>query len=121
MARLAGWTMGLALVGMLLGGEPSVAASRFDGNWSVLIQTLHGGCDPGYLYVLRIVNGVVQYDGSVSLSGRVSPNGSVRVALSAGGSRASGVGRLGARVGSGTWNGSNGSSACSGRWTAQRR
>ena len=64
----------------------AAARSNFDGNWSVLIVTSSGPCDPSYRFGLSIRNGDIFYNGSgpVNLNGRVSGNGSVRVQVSAG-------------------------------------
>src|SRR3981189_1524590 len=85
-----------AAVFLLLGSGAGSAAS-FDGHWSVVIITESGSCDPAYRYRLRIQNGVVHYDGEadVNVSGRVDPNGAVRVSVARGQQRADGAGRRG--------------------------
>ena len=103
---------------------PSTASARniYDGQWSVLIVTLKGSCDRAYRYGVQIVNGnIVDGGGIVTLSGRVAPNGNVRVAVSSGSSRASGFGRLSRGAGRGNWSGRSGPDICSGYWTAERR
>ena len=97
------------------------AASAFDGQWSVVIQTTKGSCDQAYRYGLSIVNGNVTYaGGSADVRGQVARNGSVHVRVSSGSSYADGHGRLGRSSGSGVWHGV-GSGVCSGRWYAERR
>ena len=97
------------------------AASAFDGQWSVVIQTTRGSCDQALRVGLSIVNGNVTYaGGSAEARGRVARNGSVHVRVSSGSSYADGHGRLSRSSGSGTWHGV-GSSVCSGRWYAERR
>ena len=104
---------------------PALAAAQFgfNGTWSVLIITNNGPCDRAYRYPLRVNNGRVTYAGQAdfNVSGRVRPNGAVNVTVSRGDQRASGSGRLGGGVGSGTWRGGGSSSACSGTWTAEKR
>jgi len=111
-----------AAVFLLLGSGAGSAAS-FDGHWSVVIITESGSCDPAYRYRLRIQNGVVHYDGEadVNVSGRVDPNGAVRVSVARGQQRADGAGRLGGDAGSGTWSGASTADRCRGRWEAERR
>ena len=97
------------------------AATAFDGQWSVVIQTTRGSCDRAYRFALSIVNGNVAYaGGGADASGRVARNGSVHVRVSSGSSYADGHGRLGRSSGSGVWHGV-GSGVCSGRWYAERR
>jgi hypothetical protein len=96
----------------------------FDGAWSVIIVTERGeACDRAYAYPIRIDNGIVRYAGdfSIHLSGRVAPNGAVRVTVARGSSGANGVGRMSQNFGSGTWRGRSSTAACSGRWHAERR
>jgi len=113
---------GLAFAATLM-PAPAAARSNYDGNWSVLIMTKSGPCDPGYRYGLSIRNGKVFYEGgaAVNVDGRVSANGSVRVRLSAGSQSASGAGRLSRDFGSGQWRGTGSSGTCAGTWTAERR
>jgi hypothetical protein len=112
----------LALATALTVALPASARSIYDGRWSVLIITEKGACDRGYRYGFEIRNGVVQYDGDVvNLTGRVAPNGFVRVTVSRGNQSASGSGRLSRNFGQGTWRGSATGDTCSGRWEAERR
>src|SRR3954454_16930189 len=98
---------------LLLGAAAGSVAS-FDGTWSVVIMTDSGTCDPAYRYRLRIQNGVVHYDGEadVNVSGKVDPNGAVRVSVSRGQQHADGTGRLGRDAGSGTWSGASTTDRC---------
>lgn len=112
----------LAVICTAWGMNPATARTVYDGQWSVLIVTEEGSCDRAYRYGVEIVDGRVVYDGGgANFSGRVAPNGTVRVAVSAGGSRAEGSGRLSRSAGQGSWRGRSGSSICSGFWTAERR
>ena len=94
-------------------------ASSFDGNWSVVINTLRGDCGSSLRYGVRIVGGhVVGQDGGYSVAGAVAPSGAIRVTVAEGGRSASGVGRLVGNSGSGVWRTSTGE--CSGQWAAAR-
>jgi hypothetical protein len=108
---------------ILAAPPPAGAQAAFNGTWSVLIITNSGPCDRAYRYPLRVNNGRVTYGGQAdfNVSGRVSPNGAVRVTVSRGDLSASGAGRLTGQVGSGTWRGAGSSSTCSGTWTAEKR
>jgi hypothetical protein len=101
----------------------SAARNAFDGDWSVLIMTRNGPCDPSLRYGVQISNGQVVNNGAaaVDIQGRVNPNGTVRVNVQAGGQWASGAGRLDLARGGGLWQGQGSAGACSGTWIAQRR
>jgi hypothetical protein len=98
-------------------------ASAFDGDWSVLIQTRAGACEPSFRYGVRIQNGEVLNGGgaAVALGGRVAPNGAVRVSVAAGDQAAHGSGRLSRTTGGGTWQGQGSRGTCAGTWVADRR
>ena len=74
----------------------ALAASPYDGRWSVVIETSHGNCYRAYRYGLNIVNGNVSYagDAAFDIRGRVADNGAVHVRVSRGSSYADGTGRL---------------------------
>jgi hypothetical protein len=113
----------MALVCIAMTATTAPARSPYDGPWSVTIVTQRGSCQPSYRAGVQIVNGYLSYSGSggVSMSGRVAPNGSVRVAVSAGGAAANGSGRLSRNSGRGNWVGRSGSEGCAGYWVAERR
>jgi hypothetical protein len=98
-------------------------SSAFDGDWSVVIQTRVGDCEPSFRYGLRIENGEVLNAGGaqIGLEGHVARNGAVRVSVAAGGQAAYGAGRLSQASGGGTWRGHGSRGACSGIWVAERR
>jgi len=102
--------------------KSAVAATPFDGRWSVVIETEKGACDRAYRYGIQIQNGRVSYVGqnAFSITGQVAHNGRVHVRVSRGASYADGHGRLSKDKGSGTWRGV-GSGSCSGHWFAERR
>jgi hypothetical protein len=95
------------------------AGSNFDGAWSVAIITRSGTCEPQYRFGVQIINGNVVYEGETT--GRVSPNGSVQVAIAQGDQRANGQGRLSRDQGSGVWRGVGSAGPCAGTWVAERR
>jgi hypothetical protein len=103
--------------------RPAPVATAFDGDWSVVIMTQNGGCDPAYRYGVRIANGDVVYDGGgpVDLQGHVYSSGSVRVFVSGAGQHAEGQGRLTRTNGTGTWHGEGSLGSCTGVWQAERR
>ncbi|HEY4406044.1 MAG TPA: hypothetical protein VGN55_15465 [Xanthobacteraceae bacterium] len=104
-------------------GPAAAARNSYDGAWSVLIMTASGSCDPTYRYGVQISDGVVIYQGGgpITMQGRVTPKGAVRVIVQAGSQWADGSGRLTRNRGGGVWRGQGMSSACSGTWQAERR
>jgi len=113
----------LALAGIASDAGAAVARTIYDGSWSVLIVTRSGSCDPTYRYGVQITDGMVAYDGValVTMQGKVTPKGVVRVMLEAGAQRADGTGRLTRNRGGGTWQGHGTRTACAGTWEAERR
>lgn len=101
---------------------PVLARTPYDGNWSVVIVTRSGACEPTTRYGLEIVNGTVIGPGGsgTEVQGRVSRAGTVSVSVRAQGQWASGSGRLGGSRGSGRWHGQGTSGSCAGTWAAQR-
>ena len=113
-----------ALAFLCLAALPNTASAQraFDGNWSVLIVTQSGTCDRAYRYGVSIRGGYVYYEGgAVNFTGRVAPNGAVRVRVTSGNAFADGSGRLGRTEGRGNWVGQTAGSRCTGYWTAERR
>jgi hypothetical protein len=112
----------LILAGVAAAGAAS-ARTIYDGPWSVLIVTNSGSCDPTYRYGVTINDGMVTYDGGgpISMQGRVTPKGAVRVIVTAGSQWADGTGRLTRTRGGGVWKGQGMSSTCAGTWQAERR
>ena len=92
----------------------------YDGIWNVLIITQAGNCDPAYSYPFRISGGRISTAGAADVSGSVGGGGGVAVRISAGGSVATGSGRLGGSTGAGRWSARLSGGNCSGRWQATR-
>jgi hypothetical protein len=98
------------------------AASKFDGTWSAVFRTTSGPCQPAYRGAVQVVNGIMELPGAGgSLSGRVSPNGSVKANGSMGARYGAASGRVSGNSGGGTWSARMESGSCAGVWTAQRR
>jgi len=117
------------LAAALIAGLAAPAAAKapraatpggYDGAWTVLIMTPAGTCDQSYSFPVQIVGGRVQSGGMADVSGMVRSGGSVAVRVSAGGSVATGTGRLNIRSGAGRWSGRGSAGVCSGRWEATR-
>jgi hypothetical protein len=109
---------GAMLVTLIVAGPAS--AGSYDGLRNVIIITQAGSCDAAYSYPFRIAGGRITSAGSFDVSGRVSSGGGVQVRISAGGSVANGIGRLGGGPGSGRWAARLSGGNCSGRWQATR-
>ena len=92
----------------------------YDGIWNVLIITQAGNCDPAYNYPFRVTGGRISSAGAAAVSGSVGRGGGVAVRISAGGSVATGSGRLGGSTGAGRWSARLSGGNCSGRWQATR-
>jgi hypothetical protein len=97
----------------------AVAGGAYDGDWSVVINTLRGDCDKSLRYSVHIVNGHVQAgEPSYQAAGKVGQDGEIRVVVAEGGKTANGSGRLVGNNGRGQWRTSTGE--CAGSWTAVR-
>jgi hypothetical protein len=111
------------LIGLAAAPGRTQAASNFDGNWSVLIITENGTCDRAYRYPVRVVNGQLRYEGEagVTISGRVDASGKISATVQRGEQSVNGSGRLSPSSGTGTWKGKSSTTACTGRWEAEKR
>jgi hypothetical protein len=69
-------TFALALVFVAVAGT-AIAGTEYDGDWSVLIVTHAGACEPTFRYGVQIANGMVINDGGsvTTAQGRVTPRG----------------------------------------------
>lgn len=104
------------------GAPEAIAATPYDGYWSVVIVTQRGACEPAYRSAVSIADGYVRGgDGMASIYGRVGRNGAVSVVVTSGMQSARGNGRLSRSSGAGVWAGQGSAGRCSGRWTAHRR
>ena len=112
------------LAGLAAVGTPRAAfAADYEGDWTVLVMTERGACDPTYSYDVSVLRGAIVYTAltSVSLSGTVSPQGAVLVHITHFDEGARGTGHLKERTGAGSWRGAGKKGECSGRWEARRR
>ena len=91
-----------------------------DGHWNVLIITQAGPCDQAYNFPFQISGGRISSSGFADITGHISGGGGVAVRVSAGGSVATGSGRLSMGSGAGRWMGRGSAGVCSGRWQATR-
>lgn len=97
------------------------AATKFDGNWSVIVYTRNGPCDRAYRLSGQIINGAIVYSGiGASIAGSVRPNGAASLRVSSGGSYAVASGHMTPTHGSGSWYGRTAQGRCSGSWSAAR-
>jgi hypothetical protein len=110
----------LAVPGAADAKTVSRTGGGYDGIWSVLIITQAGHCDPAYSYPFRISGGRISTAGAADVSGSVGRGGGVAVRISAGGSVATGSGRLGGSTGAGRWSARLSGGNCSGHWQATR-
>ncbi len=121
-ARIGGVCVAFAVVAAgasVASALPGQTKANFDGTWSVVIVTEKGDCDRAYRYPISITNGSLANGGSTSfdISGKVGPDGSITVRVSRGDKNATGIGRLSAEGGTGSWTGGS----CAGSWAAERR
>jgi hypothetical protein len=123
-ARILRWIPVAAVLGAL--AVPATAEGRrslpggYDGVWNVMIVTQAGNCDAAYSYPFRVAAGRISSAGAATVSGSVGRGGGVAVRISAGGSVATGSGRLGGNSGVGRWSARLSGGNCSGRWQATR-
>jgi hypothetical protein len=99
------------------------AASKFDGEWSVVVVTRTGPCDASYRFSGQIVDGAIIYNGGlgpIEFAGRVRPNGAAYLRVASGENFALASGRMTARRGSGIWRGKSADGICTGTWSAVR-
>ena len=101
--------------------SPASALTLYDGDWSVVIVTRSGACDPSYRVGVQITRGAVDGRGLAAVQGQVTSRGSVKVTVRSGSQWAYGSGFLSKYRGSGVWRGQGNSGACGGKWLAERR
>lgn len=97
------------------------AATKFDGSWSVIVQTTSGRCDPSYRFSGHIVNGEISYAyGALEVSGSVVASGATFVRLIGNSGHVEAHGQFTVTRGSGTWRGQGPDGPCNGTWSATR-
>ena len=117
-SRIASCVLMLACVAIV---SPASALTLYDGDWSVVIVTRSGACDPSYRVGVQIAGGAVGSRGLAAVRGQVTSRGSVKVTVRSGSQWAYGSGFLRKYRGSGVWTGQGNSGACGGKWLAERR
>jgi len=116
MARMFVWVFFAA---MLAGSAH--AGSKYDGQWSVVVFTASGPCDPSYRISGQIVDGQISYAyGSIEVSGHVAAGGETHVHVTAGSSHGEAHGHMTESHGHGTWSGQGADGRCAGSWIATR-
>jgi hypothetical protein len=100
---------------------PAFARTPYDGDWSVIIVTQTGACDPSYRIGVQIARGAVDGGGIAAVQGQVTSRGNVKVTVRSGSQWAYGSGFLSKNHGGGVWRGQGNSGACRGTWLAERR
>jgi hypothetical protein len=110
----------LVLAGLVI-VSPASALTLYDGDWSVVILTRSGACDPSYRVVVQIVDGAIDSGGLAAVHGQVTSTGGVKVKVRSVNQWAYGSGFLKKNHGRGVWRGQGNSGACGGTWMAERR
>jgi len=110
---------------LIAASATAVFAAGFDGDWTVNVITVRGGCDRNTTYDVHVANGRIEYRtyNAISMYGTVSPQGAVNVSIRRFDDGAQGTGHLDGQSGHGHggWSGAGKSGSCSGRWEAHRR
>jgi hypothetical protein len=118
MTRFSRWLATLLATASV---SAAVAATRFDGNWSVTATVDDGGCTGPYRYPIVIRDGVVDDAGGsgVDASGRAGADGRIVGTIRNGPASVAVEGRLRVSEGQGVWT-LSGPVPCSGRWTSRK-
>jgi hypothetical protein len=98
-------------------------ATGYNGIWTVHLTSEAGPCGGGSSYKVALRDGAAHYvpgasGATATISGRVSPSGSVALTIQRSIASGTAAGQLRANGGTGSWQVN--SLGCSGRWTAQR-
>lgn len=112
---------GACLASTIVAVPTSNAETSFDGDWSIYFVTKSGPCLQSYSGTGQIINRVIYFTGTGTISGSVAPSGSVSMRFTVGPSHAVGIGELSNDSGRGTWHANLVEiGTCSGVWSAQR-
>ena len=71
---------------------PASALTLYDGEWSVIILTRSGACDPNYRVGVQIAHGEIDSGGFAAVQGQVTSRGGVKVTVRSGNQWAYGSG-----------------------------
>jgi hypothetical protein len=96
------------------------AGGAYDGTWNVVFATRAGNCSATNRVPFAVRGSHVSSAGGGKVTGGISRNGVVSVAIRVGLSHASGSGRLMGNYGAGRWAGVITGDRCSGIWQATR-
>jgi hypothetical protein len=99
---------------------PASALTLYDGEWSVIILTRSGACDPNYRVGVQIAHGEIDSGGFAAVQGQVTSRGGVKVSVRSGNQWAYGSGLLNKNHGRGVWRGRGNSGTCGGTWVAEK-
>jgi hypothetical protein len=101
----------------------ALAQQQFDGRWSIEATPAKGACRRTQHYTVVVEKGVarnaVHRRTEDRVTGRLEPDGRIRVGVQRNGTRTDIAGKLAGHSGSGTWT-ITGRIACSGRWIASK-
>jgi hypothetical protein len=119
------WSLAAALFAAVVATSGAAEARRaargaYDGTWNVVFTTRAGNCSATNRVPFAVSGTRVSSAGGGKVTGGVSRNGVVSVAISVGRSHASGSGRLVGNFGAGRWSGIITGDRCSGSWQATR-
>ena len=114
--RIKSLCVSSVFMGVCALSAPAMSAASYDGLWQVTIYTHSGSCEPTARYPLTVTDGRITAPGA-DVSGKVGPQGLVKVSIGP----AFAKGQLSGNTGAGKWTGASGGGPCSGRWEASRQ
>jgi hypothetical protein len=119
------WSLSAALFAAVVASSGAAEARRavrggYDGTWNVVFATRAGNCSATNSVPFAVSGARVLSAGGGKVTGGISRNGVVSVAIRVGRSHASGSGRLAGNFGAGRWSGIITGDRCSGIWQARR-
>ena len=123
LSRRLRWIFSATLLASVATGAGSADARRiagYDGMWNVTFATTSGNCSATNSFPFAVTGSRVSSAGGGKVTGGISRNGRVAVAVRVGLSHASGFGRLTGNYGAGRWSGVISGDHCSGSWQATR-
>jgi hypothetical protein len=122
--RISGLAAAASLAALCL-SSPAMAASPYDGSWTMQLVTTSGHC--GVINMGMAINGghISATSGKfvmhkIALNGLIWGSGKTKINGVAGPRQAVGIGHFTKAKGSGKWNGTGPAGVCSGYWVAAR-
>jgi hypothetical protein len=112
------WKQYLIVAGAGLFAAAQVAASPFDGQWTIVAVAHEGTCNESYRLPINVQDGAIHYAGlfAVDARGQVNAAGRLSMTLTHDGDVVRAKGNLGARTGNGEWV----SPGCAGDWKGHK-